>query len=179
MSVITVLGNAVALFTLWLFVTAGYSKLQSGNRAFYLRVFDGYGITSRALAESLIYVVGLLEIVTGLLVMAPPLRTLGLAMAAVMLLGYLLLMAYQLRQGKASMECGCSGPDSGIQLSPLLLLRNVILIGLLPLALLAVPGWSTSLWLLSVATALMLVLTSLSADQLLRNFQKIDALKAL
>lgn len=179
MSIDAILGNAVALFILWMFVSAGYSKLLPSHRDYYLQIFDGYGINSSLLASSLIYCVGTLEVLTGFFVISPPLRTTGLVMAGFTLLAYMLLMVYQLRQGKSGMECGCSGPNSGIQLSPLLLIRNIVLITLLPIALNTTEtGWDFQSWLLSTMTALMLVLTSLSVDQLLRNTQKIKAINA-
>lgn len=178
MSIYTVFGNAIALFILWLFVSAGYSKLLPSHRDYYLQVFRDYGISSQSFAGVLIYSVGAFEVLTGFLVIAPPLRTPGLIIAGLILSSYLLLMAQQLRQGKAQMECGCSGPNSGIQLSPSLLIRNAVLIAILPIATNTGLGWEFQSWLVSIMTAFMLVLTSLSVDQLLRNTQKIKAINA-
>ena len=87
---------------------------------------------------------------------------------------YLLVFAKQMLQGKADMNCGCAGPGADLIISPMLLLRNAVLVALCLFAI----GYGTTTtgmaWLVVLPLALVLGLIYLSCDQLIANQQKIQ-----
>lgn len=177
MELMWVLANAAALFLLWLFVAAGSHKLQASNSDYYEVVFTGYGIEPRFLAQHLPKLVGLVEVIVGMMVAIPAMRQWGAMLAAIILSAYFLLVAWKLLQGESGMDCGCAGPDSEIKISANLLLRNLVLLALALFCLVSDGDKGAMLWLLSMLTASILVMVYLSSEQLMATAQKIKLLK--
>ncbi|MCR8923098.1 DoxX family membrane protein [Dasania sp. GY-MA-18] len=177
MELVSVLVNAAALFLLWLFVAAGSHKLQSNNSEYYEVIFAGYGIQSAFLAQQLPKLVGVIEVVVGMLLLVPALRPWGAAAAAVILAAYALLILLQLLQGKSGMDCGCAGPDGEIKISPALLLRNLVLLSLAVFCWQAVVTVGVMPWLISVLAATVLILVYLSGEQLMVTAQRIQLIQ--
>ncbi|WP_339668505.1 MauE/DoxX family redox-associated membrane protein [Dasania marina] len=171
-----VLANAAALFLLWLFVAAGSSKLQRSNGNYYAVVFTGYGIPPGFWAQQLPKMVGLVEVIVGMMVVVPALRQWGAIAAAAILASYFLLVAWQLMQGKTGMDCGCAGPDDEIKISGHLLIRNLLLLALALFCLLSVGSSGVMPWVMSVLAASIMVLLYLSCEQLMVTAQRIKLL---
>ncbi len=177
MDYLWVLSNASALFLLWLFVAAGSHKLLSSQRGYYEVVFTAYGIESPFAAKHLPIVVGLVEVMVGMALVIPALRGWGSVAALSILFFYFLLVGVQLLRGKADMDCGCAGPDGETKISAHLLVRNLVLMALAVLCLLSIGDAGVMPWVMSVLTALVLILVYLSCGQLIATAQKIKQLE--
>jgi len=170
-----VLGNAAALFLLWLLVDAGLHKLRPANRDYYASVLTGYGVPGGArLAAPL----GAVELVTAISITLPSTRLFGAGLAVLLLLAYAIGVGVQLRRGRAGADCGCAGPGGRLSISVELLLRNLLLV-LVAIAvwLMPVGGGGPAGWLLAVPAAAVLILVNLSAEQLLGNLPKLRAIR--
>ncbi len=171
--------TASTLFTAWLFVSAAVHKLSPANQLYYVGVAENYGINSHELAKAGVLGTGLLELAIAAAVVIPATQSVGIAMGVSLLITYTLLIARQIAQGKAGMDCGCSGPAGRSVISPALLVRNLVLIGVVTLPvyaplLHATPTWS--FWLLAAATAAFAIITYVAVEQLQTNTQYILAL---
>ncbi|NIB42610.1 hypothetical protein HBA55_23585 [Pseudomaricurvus alkylphenolicus] len=173
-----VAGNATALFLLWLLVSSGSQKLQPAHGFYYEVVFQGYGIHHPLLARHLPKVLGLFEIVVGMAIAVPSLRVLGGSAAAALLSAYLVLIAWQLVNGKADMDCGCAGPEGEVKISPHLLVRNLVLVALALFSVMAGSGSGVMPWVLSTLMAAVLVLVYLSSEQLIATAQRIGQMRS-
>ncbi|MDV5170191.1 MauE/DoxX family redox-associated membrane protein [Photobacterium rosenbergii] len=172
-----ILSDGSALFLFWLFVSAGVGKLKPANRQYYLDLATEYVGTSLLLRYAVLLLGGI-EVVSGLLVVVPATRLVGMACILGLLVAYLALMAYQLYQGKVDMDCGCAGPGANIKIGAESLARNVILGGIAGLCMLPAVGDLLSTISLSLALAIFMTLTYSSAEKAVSNFQKIKLLKA-
>ena len=184
MDIINVLANAIALAMLWLFASAGLSKLIPANRHYYQNVFRDYGIALPGLAAALVWLLGCLELLGGLLIVFPLTRLQGLIVCGVLLVVYMLAMARQLWQGRLDMDCGCTGSAGSVKVSPALLLRNSVFTGLLVVCFIdltwaAGAELSGSYWLMAVPMGMSLILINQSSEQLLANAQKLRLLKSV
>jgi len=166
---------------LWMFVSAGISKLAPANREFYQSVFDSYGVKHAGIARISTWSLGSMELLAGVLTVLPESRALGAAACVVLLSVYMLAMANQIRQGKLDADCGCTGPGGGVAISPVLLIRNGVLIGLLILVFLVDASFlgrpEVEHWLLPSLLAVMFILISVCAEQLLASAQKLKRLR--
>lgn len=112
----------------------------------------------------------------------PVTRPLGLIGCGLLLLVYMLAMAKQLWQGKLDMDCGCAGPAGSVKVSPALLLRNSVFIGLLLVCLMdpfRAAALNINHWFVATPMAVLLILINQSSEQLLANAQKLKLLKAV
>ena len=181
---LAVLSDASAVFFLWLFVTAGLHKLKPANGEYFTALFGDYGLSTNRpkLLLVLTKLTGALELSIGLAIIIPASRSIAAIAACGILLSYLTMMALQLRQGRRDLDCGCAGPGSQLKISGHLLGRN---------ALLAVsclfclsPGLSLGLSpdlssvFITLCLAVIAVLVNLCCDQLIRNAQHIQAMRA-
>lgn len=174
MELIPLLSTAAALVIAWLFAVAGVAKLDAGNRSYYQQALANYGFSYLAQAPWSVAVIGGVEVSIALSVPIPGVGEAGLALGGVVLATYTGLIGLQLARGRAGMACGCSGPAAAAGISPALLIRNLVYLGVLVLAASGGPvtGWAS--WLLALALATGLILTALSADQLLANRHRLQ-----
>lgn len=179
-----IVSNATALFLLWLFFTAGMHKVKPANHDYYARVFTGYGLPAEWASGPLPALVGSLEIGSGILLVIPPTRVVGVILICTLLLVYLIAMGQHWVSGRQDIDCGCGGSsDSKTSISHHLLVRNVVLLALalsclLPMSDIQIYRMlpASALWLIAIAAALMVVLY-LSTEQLISNEQKLERLK--
>lgn len=85
------------------------------------------------------------ELTTGLAFLAPALRLAASSAALVLLFGYSFAIALNLVRGRRDIDCGCSGPALRQPLTPWLLVRNAVLIGIAAVCLAPVRG-RTLIW---------------------------------
>ncbi|MFW2422526.1 MAG: MauE/DoxX family redox-associated membrane protein [Porticoccaceae bacterium] len=168
--------NAATLFIAWLLVDSGWHKRDRANRDYYHGVFAGYGLLLAERWRGLISLWGWAEVALALTLLIDPLRWIAAPAALVLLSVYFAAIASQLVRGQYGRDCGCAGPDGVLKISPALLVRNGLLVGLGALALTAQLGASSLLWWQIIPTAAILWMSYLSFEQLLTNRQKILSL---
>lgn len=175
--ILPILNNSIAIFLCWLFLSAARHKLLPVNRVYYEGIFQAYGIRQRFLEQNLALMIGVLESLIAVLIALPATRVTGAALAGLMLAGYAVLMGWQLRSEKGSIECGCSGPDGSMKIANELVFRNLMLLGLalfcffVPQTVMDLPYWG-----LSVTCSMVMVSIYLSTEQLILNAQKLKAI---
>lgn len=164
-----IIGNGLAWFLLWLFARAIFHKVAASR--YYRQLISQY-LEGRGGVALLWLIVGL-ETATVLSLLLSQWRSVGLAMAAVLLLIYGGLMASRILGGRAAMPCGCAGPDSELAISWTLVVRNGFCAGLALLAMHSTgpvaPGWVGAS--ASGLVALLLVMLYLTSDLAIRNAQ--------
>lgn len=170
--------DVVAVFFLWLFLQAGLHKLAPSNQIYYRQLMADYGSGFKRFAEVISPALGMLECVIGLAFLFPLSRSFAAVAAMVLLLTYFCGLAWQLYQGKKDLDCGCAGPGVQLKVSPVLLLRNGLLVLLCSVCLQmgAVSSVATGLQILAAAGVLILIYVC--AEGLLANAQKIKAMRA-
>ena len=183
---LALISDCLALFLLWLFVTAGIHKLQYRNRNYYQRVISAYGFDSLAASLNFRRLLGLFELLLGMTILVPLWREVAAITATLLLLGYFVLMATQLWQGKRDVDCGCAGPMSDSKIAPALLVRNAFLI---VVALFCVMNDSSALFsaalndrsaaLFALPLAIMMPILYMCCEQLIVNGQKLQNLKTI
>jgi hypothetical protein len=120
----------------------------------------------------------LLEMLVVLALLLPGLGVFGAWAAAASLMLYAGAIAVNLARGRRAIDCGCSGPASGQQLSEWLVLRNAMLAVLAVLAAQAatprvLSGWDASTIAFGVVALMLLYST---ANHLIANQPKLKAL---
>lgn len=173
MPVPEVVAIGLAGFLAWLFAVSAFHKLR--NAASFSELAAQY------LPESfrgwwrdwLVYPIGVAELAIALALLLPQGRVVGAAAAAALLVGYGLLMAAQLVQGRRDLRCGCAGPASEVRVSPALVARNLLTAALaVPLLLPVTPmGISPGAIALALGMTGFLLALYLSAEQLIGNSQ--------
>jgi hypothetical protein len=156
---------AIALAAL--FAAAALHKLRHRTR------FDAqlaeYRLLPAALLVPAARVLAGLELAAGSLLLTPPLRGYGGALAAALLITYGAAIAINLARGRSYIDCGCG--DTPQLLSPWLLLRNGVLAA--GAVAVAMPGTDRSLgwidWAVVVPAFLVLLITHAAVEQLLAN----------
>lgn len=176
MNLLWVLSDASAIFLLWLFASAALNKLKPTNALYYQSVLNGYGIDDALLAKSLPFAIGLVELALGILIVVPASRGWAAIAGIGLLTVYAVVFIVQLLQGKAGIDCGCSGPASNIKLSGHLLIRNLLLIVLAFGCLTPALGLGLGYWSLVIMSSVLLVLLYLCTEELIGNAQKLTAL---
>jgi hypothetical protein len=109
------------------FLVAGAGKL--GAREELEGVIANYRVLPRALAAPISHLLGPLELLIGLALLADPLATPFAEAAAALMLGtFALAMGINLRRGRAHIDCGCFRGTLRQTLRPELVLRNLLLV---------------------------------------------------
>jgi 4-hydroxybenzoate polyprenyltransferase len=112
---------------------AAVHKLQS--LAIFRSALDEYRLMPRNLSGIAAVLVVTAELLAALLVLIPGARTAGLVVMVGLLLIYTAGISINLLRDRRNIDCGCSGPSSRHELSGWLVLRNLLLSGLVLLAL--------------------------------------------
>jgi len=172
-----VLSWLASLVLFALFATSGWHKLYYPS--YYRSLIRSYIPVSLSLAVAGQVSFGTIEIAVATGLLLAPVRSLSAWLAAALLFFYLLLILSSLVRGR-DMDCGCSGPAGEQRISPWLLLRNTVLIGL-AVAAAAPPVADRTMGVadgLVVAFAgLAAVLFYLSFEQLLNNRGRLASLR--
>ena len=178
----TIFAYAIKLLIAGLFLHAGISKLNPQNQHYYQGVVQGYGFTDSSfklgsLLNIMPFIIGGFETLTALAIVIQQTTSFGLVAAAALLGLYGAIFAKQLLQGKADINCGCAGPGADVKISPMLLLRNGVLVALCVFALLVESSSFAASWFVVLPLAAVLSLIYLSSEQLMLNQQKIQMLR--
>jgi hypothetical protein len=159
----TLLAIALAV----LFAAAAVHKLRQRTR-FEAQLAE-YRLMPAVLVAPAARVLAGLELAAGILLLAPPFRGYGGALAAALLVAYAAAIGINLARGRSYIDCGCG--DTPQLLSPWLLLRNgVLAVGAVAVAM---PGTERALgwidWAVALAALLVLMITHAAVEQLLAN----------
>lgn len=117
-----------------LFATAAAHKL--GGRARFRSVLVNYRLLPRALAPAAAIAVIGAELAAAALLVASPLRAIGVGLAVALLVAYALALALNLARGRTWIDCGCLGFGRHDHIAWSMVARNLVFAGLALLALL-------------------------------------------
>lgn len=167
----SVIGNGFALFFAWLFALAAIQKLRAPD--YYRNLMSTY-IPALPPGRIMLLPLAFGELTLAVLLLIPQLRVYGLVGSAGLLLAYAAMMAWQIRDGRAGMDCGCSGPASVLAVSPALVVRNLLCAGLALLAMSAPIGAVVGAvgLILSAVISLFMITFYLCSDQVIANAQQ-------
>lgn len=112
----------LSLAALWL--AAGWHKLTD-LKAFE-RSLQAYDIAPRAMLPWLRVLLPILELALAAGLLIAPTRPAAGALGALLLMGYGVTIAYNLRRGRRDLDCGCVGFGARSQISQALVWRNAI-----------------------------------------------------
>jgi len=116
-----------------LFAVAAAHKLRAP--AVFRSAVQEYRLLPKSLSGITSILLIMSEMLAAVLVLIPPLRDVGFAAMAGLLLVYTAGIGINLLRGRRDMDCGCGGPASKHSISGWLVLRNALLFGLVLL------GW--------------------------------------
>jgi uncharacterized membrane protein YphA (DoxX/SURF4 family) len=162
---------AIALLLGWVLAEAALHKLRAPLG--FGGVIDAYRLLPGGAGAWLARPLGVLELALACALLVPSLNRAAGAAAAALLALYFLAIAVNLARGRRDIDCGCGGVPQ--PLSPLLLVRNALLIGLSTWLAAAAPlardtGWADLLVALAAATVA--ILCYAAAAQLGANRQR-------
>ncbi len=161
-----------------LFGFAAAHKLRAV--AAFRATLDEYQLIPRPFSGLFAILLIVTELVAAVLVLIPAVRTTGFMVMAALLSLYTAGIGVNLLRGRRDIDCGCSGPGARHELSTWLVLRNLVLFGLVVLAI----GWSAQRplnWLDSLVVVFSVLIASglyMSLNQLLAQAPRLAALRA-
>lgn len=162
----------LSLVGLW--ARAGLHKLRDVVR--FGGTLEAYAVLPRAVVSPMSWLIPMSELLLATGLLLPFSRRVSAAAGALLLLIYATAIGINLRRGRRELDCGCSGFGSEQRISPLLLLRNGILV-LLSLGTAILPTAERSWrWIdaYTVAAAVLAIaLIDLTAEQLTRTAQRL------
>jgi len=183
-----ILSDATALFMLWIFSQAGWHKISKANEHYYVSLVSQYFNLYQGVNDQLkkkqqlpwvkgfIKGVGLFEISLAFALVVPATRDFSALLVIAVLLSYMVMMAYQLYQGKRDMDCGCSGSAGQLKISGSLLVRNVIFSIMTLLCISSGQIEFSSLSLITFVIAIVVILLNSTIEQLIANEQQLSLL---
>lgn len=180
-----VFSDASALFLMWVFAQAGLHKVQSTNSVYYanliaqylnLQAYLDHSVQAKSQFKLLAKGIGVVEVIIALALVIPSTRAIAAMLAIVILVSYLLLMAFQIVQGNKDIDCGCMGPAGQTNISGSLLIRNSIFSVLACLCLTPGNSFFTSAMVMTIVISLVMILLNLTFEQLIVNAQRLKLL---
>ena len=116
------------LISVLLALLLGHAAWSKGRAtAEFAAVLEAYDLVPRALTGALSVAIPALEALIALTLLCPPLRALAGLACAVLLGGYGLAMAINLRRGRRDLDCGCTGPGERRPIAAWMVWRNAVL----------------------------------------------------
>lgn len=116
----------LSLVLSYIFVVAAFHKWQ--NRIEFTETLNNYQVLPEQLAGLMVWVLPVLELITGIALLIPMFSSLAAVSATLLLLTYMLAIGINLLRGRRTIDCGCGAPDQKQAISEWLLLRNAVLI---------------------------------------------------
>jgi hypothetical protein len=171
-----VLSLTVALLIAFVFARAGMHKVMQYSR--HVEIVADYRVAPRWLVPLLAPLVIIVEFAAAVLALWPATRSLGLALAAGLLLVYVFAIGLNLLRGRTSIDCGCAWGSQGQRISAWLLLRNILLLGvsLAAIAPMAQRSLHVLDWLLTACASLAVIVVYVTGDLLIANWSKLSQL---
>ncbi len=149
-----------------IFAAAATHKLR--NYQEFLGILDQYRIMPKAFVPLVAPLVALLEVGVGLALVLPAWQAVGAAAATGLLVAYLIAIGFNLYgRRRTSIDCGCGGEPT--PLSGWLLVRNLVLLSLTPVAFARTESVEAMVYPLAAVATLFLWFAYGAANQLLAN----------
>lgn len=158
----------LALFFALLFITTAWHKWQDMHHT--ASVVAKYRLVPITWCYVIAYAVATAEVLAVLLLWLIP--TLGAVLIIALLMAYSVAISINLQRGRTRMDCGCGGVP--IRLTPLLLVRNLLLIAFVGLLLVPVDVRLLT-WVdktLGIVTAMTFFVLYVTTEQLLSNHRQ-------
>ena len=180
-----VLSDASALFLMWIFAQAGLHKIKTANGLYYanliaqylnLQAYLDHNTQAKLQFTLLAKAIGIIEVTLALALVIPSSRAVAAMLAMVILMSYLLLMAFQIVQGKKNLDCGCMGPAGQTNISASLLLRNGVFSVLAWSCLMPGNSFFSTAMVMTIVISLVMILLNLTFEQLIVNAQRLKVL---
>ena len=111
-----------ALILSYVFVLAGFHKCQAPEE--FAATLNNYKILPERLNRQCVYLIPVVEIMTGIALLIPATAKPAALSAGLLLSVYIAAIGVNLLRGRRNIDCGCGGPAQKQTLSEWLLLRN-------------------------------------------------------
>jgi uncharacterized membrane protein len=121
-----VIAITCSLILSYVFVVAGMHKWQDLTK--FRNTLENYQVLPVFLLSLSVYLVPLLEVITGIALLVPFTSEPAAFSAAMLLFVYMYAIAINLLKGRRTIDCGCGGTEQKQPISEWLLLRNGILV---------------------------------------------------
>jgi Methylamine utilisation protein MauE len=155
-----------------LFASAAVHKLRDLKR--FDEIFTAYGLAPMNAGLRISWIVPILEMTVAAALVVKVSRPYAAALGIIMLSGYALAIAVNLRRGHRDLACGCGGPDERRTIAAWMVWRNVLVA--LSVAAMFAPWSARQLSItdgLTIAFGLLTIaLVYLCIDQLFGNAQR-------
>ncbi len=162
-----------------LFASAAIHKFR--DLKLFDEIFAAYGVAGAISRWRLAWLVPVLELATGVGLLADMTRPYAAALGALLLFSYAIAIGINLRRGRRDLACGCGGPDERRPIASWMVWRNVLL-ALVVLSTLA-PWSGRPLGVTDGVTVIFGVLTLaliyLCVDQLMGYLQRVAQLRGI
>lgn len=119
------------LFFGYMFLTSSFGKIKEFSE--HQKIIKAYKILPLGLTKSFAILDIGFEIIVGVALLTLMIPELSTILASSLLLVYSIAIAVNLFRGRTDLDCGCGGIVGDNKISPILVLRNIILIGVLTL----------------------------------------------
>jgi hypothetical protein len=108
-----------------LFASAAVHKLRDMRR--FDEIFTAYGLAPMNIGMRISWIVPILELSVAAALAVKISRPYAGALGIILLLGYAIAIAVNLRRGHRDLACGCGGPDERRTIAAWMVWRNVLL----------------------------------------------------
>jgi hypothetical protein len=169
----------VATLVAFVFAHAAIHKVFEYAR--HVGIVADYQVMPAWVVPLLAPLVIVLEFAAAVLVLLPATRTMGLILAAGLLLAYLFSIGLNLLRGRTSIDCGCGWGSQEHPISGWLLIRNLLFVAAAASALLPLASRSLHLadWILVALASSVVIAIYYIGDVLIANWLKLRKLKSV
>ena len=115
-----------ALILSYVFVLAGFHKCRAPKE--FAATLNNYKILPEGLDRQAVYLIPVVEIMTGVALLIPATTRLAALSVGVLLSVYIAAIGINLLRGRRNIDCGCGGPEQKQTLSEWMLARNGLLL---------------------------------------------------
>ncbi|MGV0033817.1 MAG: MauE/DoxX family redox-associated membrane protein [Candidatus Azotimanducaceae bacterium WSBS_2022_MAG_OTU7] len=124
----TLPATIVTLFLSYLFVFGGCQKLSDLHS--FQHALEEYKVLPASWSVLASLLIPFTEVLAGLAVLIPSVRSPALMVLAVLLAAYTAAIAINILRGRADLDCGCAGPGQKQTINAWLLGRNIVLLSM-------------------------------------------------
>ncbi len=165
----TLPATIVTLFLSYLFIVGGGQKLSDLHS--FQHALEEYKVLPASWSALASLLIPLTEVLAGLAVLIPSVRSPALMVLAVLLAAYTAAIAINILRGRADLDCGCAGPGQKQTINAWLLGRNIVLLSmaLLSASVSAVAAIGLLSWGFAFLGATLTVLIYHVVNQLIAN----------